>query len=86
MGKCLENEIMMECKIARSWVVLGSGGDVSLVLLSDTVFHEESFLCRYYYSSRFCHVLDKSVLLLFSDSLIKDADLKSTPDWVGLRF
>ncbi|KAF5190599.1 Urb2/Npa2 family protein [Thalictrum thalictroides] len=53
---------------------------VSLVLLSDTVFHEESFLCRYL-TSRFCHVLEKSVLLLFNDSLIKDADLKSTLDW-----
>ncbi|PIA43558.1 hypothetical protein AQUCO_01900152v1 [Aquilegia coerulea] len=53
---------------------------VSLVLLSDTVFHEQSFLCRYL-TSRFCHVLEKSVLLLFNDSLLKDADLKTTPNW-----
>ncbi|KAL5705219.1 hypothetical protein ACHQM5_023555 [Ranunculus cassubicifolius] len=55
---------------------------ISLALLRDTVFDEESFLRRHL-SSRICHALEKSVLPLFDEdnSLLRCSDWKSIPNW-----
>ncbi|XP_077246542.1 urb2/Npa2 family protein [Tasmannia lanceolata] len=53
---------------------------ISLELLSDTFLYEQTFLCRHL-TSRFCGVLEKTLLPLFRDSFSSDADFKSLPDW-----
>ncbi|OVA04918.1 Nucleolar 27S pre-rRNA processing [Macleaya cordata] len=52
--------------------------EISLELLRDTFFYEQTFLCRHL-TSRFCCVLNKSVSKLFSGSWSMDVDFS---DWL----
>ncbi|XP_059647517.1 uncharacterized protein LOC132293884 [Cornus florida] len=51
---------------------------ISLQLLNDTVFYEQKFICRHM-ASRFCRILEKSLLPIFSN--FREVDLSSSPNW-----
>lgn len=53
---------------------------ISLGLLSDSIFYEHKFIRRNL-ASRFCHVLEKSVLLLFKHLPKPEIDFASSPNW-----
>ncbi|XP_038705965.1 uncharacterized protein LOC120001630 isoform X2 [Tripterygium wilfordii] len=53
---------------------------ISSELLSDAILYENKFVCRHL-PSRFCHILEKSVLPLFNNLPDGDLDFDSSPNW-----
>ncbi|GMI83549.1 hypothetical protein like AT4G30150 [Hibiscus trionum] len=53
---------------------------ISQGLLQDSTLYDHKFVRRNL-PSRFCHALENSVLLLFSDSLVSDRNFNSFPVW-----
>ncbi|KAI9181831.1 hypothetical protein LWI28_019092 [Acer negundo] len=53
---------------------------ISTELLSDSFLYEHKFVRRHL-ASRFCHILEKSALSLFSGFSIQDVDFSSSPNW-----
>ncbi|KAJ8767566.1 hypothetical protein K2173_017910 [Erythroxylum novogranatense] len=53
---------------------------ISAQLLSNSDFYEHSFVSRHL-ASRFCDLLEKSVVPLFGNNSIGAVDLKSLPNW-----
>ncbi|CAI0376924.1 unnamed protein product [Linum tenue] len=72
VGKLHGNEAHMPSKISLH--------QISSELIMDINLYEYKFVCRLF-TSRFCHLLERSVLSLFAEFMIMDTDLSSSPDW-----